>query len=46
VKITLLSPALEEIIEAVEYYDEQARGLGAKLDADLESTLRLLADHP
>lgn len=45
-KITLLSPALGEIIEAVEYYDKQARGLGVKLDTDLEATLRLIANHP
>ena len=45
-KITLLSPALGEIIEAIAYYDEQAVGLGAKLDADLEATLRLISEHP
>lgn len=44
--ITLLSPALGEILEAIDYYDEQAIGLGAKLDADLEATLRLISDHP
>jgi hypothetical protein len=35
VKIAFLSPALREILEAIEYYEGQATGLGGALDADL-----------
>ncbi len=34
-KVTLLSPALSEIIEAIKHYEGQAVGLSASLEADL-----------
>jgi toxin ParE2 len=46
VKVTLLSPALREILDAIEYYEGQRVGLGTALDDDLTDTLRLIARHP
>ena len=31
-KLALLSPALTEILEAIEYYDDRAGGLGGALE--------------
>jgi plasmid stabilization system protein ParE len=46
VKIAFLSPALREILEAIEYYEGQATGLGGALDADLRRTLDLIVENP
>ena len=45
-RITFLSPALEEITKAVEYYESQAPGLGEDLDRDIERTLGFLSHNP
>jgi len=46
VKVTLLSPALRDILSAVEYYEEQAAGLGNALDADLTGSVDLIQSMP
>lgn len=45
-RITLLSPALEEVLEAIEHYEAQAVGLGAALDGDLDRTLQFIRNNP
>lgn len=45
-RVTFLSPALAEIIAAIEYYESQRSGLGAQLDTDLERTLSSIAENP
>lgn len=45
-RVTFLSPALAEIIAAIEYYDSQRSGLGAELDSDLERTLTSIVENP
>lgn len=37
--LTLLGPALSEILEAIEHYEGQAVGLAGALDADLTRSL-------
>jgi plasmid stabilization system protein ParE len=46
VRIAFLSPALREIVEAIQHYDDQAPGLGDALDADLQRTLDTVIRHP
>jgi len=46
VRISFLSPALREILEAIEYYEAQATGLGGELDVDLQRTLDFVLDNP
>jgi toxin ParE1/3/4 len=46
VKVTFLSPALSEILEAIEHYEGQAVGLSASLDADLTRSLEFISDNP
>jgi hypothetical protein len=36
VRLSFLSPALREILEAIEYYQSQAPGLGGALDVEHE----------
>ena len=45
-KVTVLTPALREIIAALEYYEEQARGLARSLDADLTRSLDFVSENP
>jgi len=46
VKLSFLSPALREIVDAVEYYEALAPGLGDALDLDLQRTLDLVMENP
>jgi plasmid stabilization system protein ParE len=46
VTITLLSPALREILEAIDHYEAQAVGLSAALDADLTRSLEFIQENP
>jgi plasmid stabilization system protein ParE len=46
VRVAFLSPALREILEAIEYYEGQAIGLGGTLDADLQHTLDFIVESP
>jgi toxin ParE1/3/4 len=46
VRLSFLSPALREILEASEYYQSQAPGLGGALDEDLQRTLDLVVQNP
>lgn len=45
-RIVFLSPALSEIVEAIEHYDDQAPSLGDALDTDLQRTLDTIVTHP
>lgn len=45
-KVTLLSPALGEIIEAIEYYERQEVRLAEALDIDLSRTLDFIKVNP
>lgn len=45
-RVSFLSPALREIIEAIEYYEDHAPGLGRALDADLQHTLDSIMANP
>jgi hypothetical protein len=46
VKIRFLSRASEELVEAIEYYDEQRPGLGNELVAELDATLVTVTEYP
>jgi len=46
VKVTVLTPALSEIVTAMEYYEEQASGLARALDADLTRSMEFVQDNP
>ena len=44
---TILDPrAIEEVQEAIDYYDEQLIGLGEKFEADLNRHIKSLAKNP
>ena len=45
-KVTVLAPALQEIIAALEYYEGQASGLARSLDADLSRSLDFIKGNP
>lgn len=45
-KVTVLTPALREVIAALEYYEEQASGLARSLDADLTRSLEFVRENP
>ena len=45
-KVTVLTPALREIIAALEYYEGQASGLARSLDADLTRSLDFVKANP
>ena len=45
-KVTVLTPALREIIAALEYYEEQASGLASSLDSDLTRSLDFIKASP
>jgi len=46
VRVTVLTPALREIIAALEYYEEQASGLASSLDSDLTRSLDFIKASP
>jgi hypothetical protein len=46
VKTRFLSRASGELVEAIEYYDEQRPGLGNELVAELDATLVTVTEYP
>jgi plasmid stabilization system protein ParE len=46
VKVRILTPALREIIAALEYYEGQASGLACALDADVTRSLEFVVANP
>lgn len=45
-KIELLGAARREFLDAVQFYESQAPGLGEELTEEFESALELLSSHP
>lgn len=45
-KIIVLTPAREEFLEAVAFYEGEARGLGAEFIDEFERALELIATNP
>jgi plasmid stabilization system protein ParE len=46
VRIEFLTPAREEFLAGVNFYESQARGLGEEFILDVEASLKLIADFP
>jgi toxin ParE1/3/4 len=46
VKVRFLTPASEEFLEALDFYKEQAAGLGAEFFEDLEHATELISANP
>jgi plasmid stabilization system protein ParE len=46
VRIRVLTPAREEFLEAVAFYEREARGLGAEFIGEFERALELIATNP
>ena len=45
-RIRILSPAQDEILRIIEFYDERAAGLGLEFLDELDKTWAALLDHP
>jgi plasmid stabilization system protein ParE len=46
VRIRILTPAREEFLEAVTFYEREARGLGSDFIDEFERALELIATNP
>jgi len=44
--VEFLAPARDEFVAAVDYYEEQASGLGAELVGEVEEKLESLRENP
>ena len=45
-RVRVLTPALEEILAALEYYEGQASGLASALDLDVTRSLEFVVTNP
>lgn len=45
-RVTFLTPASQEVADAIDYYQRQSEGLGGDLDRDLSRTLAFIAQNP
>ena len=45
-RVNFLDPAKDEMFQAEEYYEQQAPGLGREFIAEVNHTVKGIADHP
>jgi plasmid stabilization system protein ParE len=45
-KVEFLAPAHEELLEAIEYYNEQSEGLGFEFAAETQRTIERIVQYP
>lgn len=44
--LKFLSEAEDELIEAIDYYNEQKAGLGFELDEEVRNTMKRIVQYP